>query len=120
MSNSKLSSLSAISAVLHWRHDLVHLECSPEEWRILEDIGDVFEPFKVATEYLSGEQYPTISAVGSLLSEIKFKIEFSENDSPTVREVKRVLAADMCSRYRDTDVVQAFNMASFLDPRLRH
>ena len=110
----------AISAVLHRRHDLVHLECSPEEWRILEDIGDVFEPFKVATEYLSGEQYPTISAVGSLLSEIKFKIEFSENDSPTVREVKRVLAADMCSRYRDTDVVQAFNMASFLDPRLRH
>jgi len=104
-----------ISAVLHQRRDLVHLECSPEEWRILEDIGDVFEPFKVATDYLSGEKYPTISAVGPLLSEIKSKTEFSESDSPTVREVKRVLAADMNSRYRDKEVVQVFNMASFLD-----
>ena len=35
--------------------DLVHLECSPEKWRILEDICNVLKPFKVATEYLSGE-----------------------------------------------------------------
>ena len=28
----------AISAVLHRRRDLLHLEISPEEWRILEDI----------------------------------------------------------------------------------
>jgi len=77
----------AISVILHRRCVLVHLERSPEEWRILEDIGDVFEPFKVATEYLSGEKYPTTSAVGPLLSEIKSKIEFSENDSPTVHEV---------------------------------
>lgn len=82
----------AINAVLHWRYDLVHLECSPEEWRIPEDIGDVLEPFKVAIEYLSGGMYPTISAVGPLFSEIKAKLDVSNNDSCTVCEIKRVLA----------------------------
>ena len=71
----------AIIAVLHHRRDLVHLECSPEKWQILE-------PFKVATEYLSGEKYPTISAVGPLLSEIMAKIKFNESHSPTVRSLK--------------------------------
>ena len=57
--------------------------------------------------------------MGPLLSEIKSKIEFSENDSLTVREVKRLLAADMSSRYQDTDVVAVLNIASFLDPRFK-
>ena len=79
----------AIIAVLHQRRDLVHLECSPEEWWIVEDIGDILEPFKVATEYLSGEKYRTISAVGPLISEVMVETEFNESDSPTVHELKK-------------------------------
>ena len=90
----------AIAAVLHRKRDLLHLECSPEEWRILEDVAEVLKQFKVATAYLSGEKYPTVSAVGPLLAEIRNKIEFHEDDSNTIREVKRVLANDMDSRYQ--------------------
>jgi len=36
-------------------------------WKIL------FEPFKVGTEYLSGEKYITISAVGSLVQKSRLK-----------------------------------------------
>ena len=39
----------AISAVLLCRRDLVHLEISPEEWRILEDIAELLEPYKDVT-----------------------------------------------------------------------
>ena len=60
----------AIAAVLNRRHDILHLECSSQEWRVLEDLADLLSPFKQATEYLSGEKYPTISAVGPLLSGI--------------------------------------------------
>ena len=60
----------AIAAVLYRRCDLLHLECSPLEWQILEDVADVLQPFKIAIEYLSGEKYPTISALGPLLAEI--------------------------------------------------
>ena len=56
---------------------------------MLEDLADLLSPFKQVTEYLSGEKYPTISAVGPLLSGIKVKIETSHNDLPIIREVKK-------------------------------
>ena len=61
---------------------------------MLEDLADLLSPFKQVTEYLSGEKYPTLSAVGPLLSGIKAKIETSHNDLPIIREVKKILAAD--------------------------
>ena len=63
-----------ISGVLLQRRDLVHLEISPDEWRILEDIIKLLEPFKIATQHLSGERYPTVSALGPLLKQIQKKM----------------------------------------------
>ena len=77
----------AIVAVLNCRRDLLHLQSSSQEWRVLEDLADLLSPFKQASKYLSGEKYPTISAVGPLLSAITAKIEHSQNDLPTIREV---------------------------------
>ena len=85
----------AISAVLHRRRDLLHLEISPEEWRILEDITELLEPYKDVTTYLSAESYPTISALGPLFAAIQAKLTHSDNDSVAVRSVKSLLAADM-------------------------
>ena len=64
----------AISAVLHCRRDLVNLEISPEEWRILEDITEVFEPHKDVTTYLSAESYPIISALEPLFAAARAKL----------------------------------------------
>lgn len=50
------------------RRDLVHLGLSVNEWRIVQDIIGLLNPFKVATCYLSAEKYPIIS---SLLEECK-------------------------------------------------
>ena len=44
------------------------IECSLQELCVLEDLADLLSPFKQASEYLSGEKYPIISAVGPLLS----------------------------------------------------
>ena len=67
----------AIATVLHRKRDLLHLECSAEEWRILEDVAEVLKPFKVATAYLSGEKYPTLSAVGPLSQRSEIKLNFT-------------------------------------------
>ena len=73
----------AILAVLNRRRHILHLECSSQEWRVLEDFADLLSPFKQTSEYLSNEKYPAIiSAVGPLLSAIKAKIEPSQNDMP--------------------------------------
>ena len=80
-----------ISAVLLQRRDLIHLEISTNEWRVLEDIIQLLKPFKVATCYLSGERYPTISALGPLLKEIQKKVTPDANDSVAVKEFKKAL-----------------------------
>jgi len=97
----------------------IHLECSPLEWQILEDVAEFLQPFKVANEYLSGEKYPTISVLGHLLAEILAKVEFTEDDTPTLREVKKVLVTDMHTRYQDRRVTEVLNISSFLDPWLK-
>ena len=53
------------------------------------------EPFKIATQHLSGEKYPTISALGPLLNEIKSAITVSDDDRNAVKEFKRVLRQDL-------------------------
>ena len=52
---------AAIAAVLHGKRDLHHLELSPQEWHDLEDLTKLLEPFKNATEVLSGQKYPTLT-----------------------------------------------------------
>ena len=111
-----------ISAVLLQRRDLIHLEISPTEWRILEDIMKLLEPFKIATEHLAGEKYPTISAVGPLLTEIKKRVAEDgneSNDSNTIAVFKKALRDDVNSRYQDPDLQMLLNKASFLDPRFK-
>ena len=108
-----------ISGVLLQRRDLIHLEISPNEWRILEDIVQLLRPFKVATEYLSGERYPTISALGPLLNEIQKKISLSCDDTVAVREFKKALRNDLESRYINPDIRGLLRKASFVDPRFK-
>lgn len=108
-----------VSGVLLQRRDLIHLEISPNEWRILEDVVQLLRPFKVATEYLSGERYPTISALGPLLNEIHKKVSPCSDDSIAVREFKKALPNDLAGRYVNPDIRGLLRKASFVDPRFK-
>ena len=109
----------AIAAVLHKRRDLTHLEVNYTEWRLLEDVAEVLEPYKDATTYLSSESYPTISALGPLYKAIQDKLAPNDEDSAAIQRFKRLLAVDMGSRYQDQAVSLCLNKASFLDPRFK-
>lgn len=108
-------------AVLHSHRDLFHLEHSPEEWRLLEDLCEILEPFKDATIYLSADQYPSISALGPLLAQIRKKLVLNPQDSCSVAicEVKEAIARDLDARYQDPDVHMLMNKSTLLDPRLK-
>ena len=41
----------------------------------MEDLCNIFEPFKDVTTYLSAQRYPTLPAVGPLLPEMHKKAE---------------------------------------------
>lgn len=109
----------SISSLLLQRRDLVHLEISAHEWRILEDIIEILHPFKIATQHLSGEKYPTLSAVGPLLAEIRRRVAIDANDSTTVKEFKKALRDDINSRYQHPHIKMLFNKTTFLDPRFK-
>ena len=110
---------AAIGAVLHSRRDLLHLEHLPSEWRLLEDLINVLEPFKDATTYLSSESYPTVSALGPLLSQMKEAIQVSNTDSEAIKKVKRAIIGDLKKRYQDPDIQLLLNKATFLDPCMK-
>ena len=50
------------------------MELSPQEWHILEDLIKLLEPFRNATEDLSGQKYPTLSCLGPALADLKEKL----------------------------------------------
>ena len=109
----------AIAAVLYRRRDLTHLELSSSEWRLLEDVAEVLEPYKDVTTYLSSESYPTISALGPLYIAIQAKLTLSSDgsNSAAIRRFKQLLDNDMSARYQDPNVSLCLNKTSFLDPR---
>ena len=97
----------AISAILH------HVTFPPE-WRFLEDLCKVLEPFKDATTYLSASRHPTLSILGPVLHKI-----LEENNSSTsaaMLRVKNAIASDLRTRYQDVEVRMLLNKASLLDP----
>ena len=88
---------AAVAAVPLPKRDLSHLELPSNEWRLLEDIAVVLEPFKDATVFLSGDTYPTISVLGPLFNQIKLATTVNDNDSAALKDFKRALAKDMNS-----------------------
>ena len=110
---------AAIGAVLHSQRDLLHLEHTPVEWRLIEDLLDVLKPFKETTTYLSSQSYPTLSVLGPLMVKMKDKIKINPSDSNGIKSVKCAIARDLAQRYQNPTVQLVLNKASFLDPRMK-
>ena len=90
---------ATVAAVLHNHRDLIHLEHSPAEWRLLKDLCQALEPFKDATTYLSASRYPTLSVLGHVLQRILNNFEEDES-STVISRVNRAIASDLQSRYK--------------------
>ena len=99
---------------------LSHLELSTNEWRIMEKVGQVLEPFKKATAALSTDQFPTGSAVLPLKYLFLSKLLLpSPDDPPAIQEMKTKISVDLKKRYCSDkdDTFMLLNTASYLDPR---
>lgn len=53
---------AAVAAVI-FEKKMSHLELSTSEWSVIEQLKDTLKPFKIATQALSTDAYPTASAV---------------------------------------------------------
>ncbi|XP_054458167.1 E3 SUMO-protein ligase ZBED1-like [Anoplopoma fimbria] len=116
---------AAVSAVI-FDKKLSRMELSMSEWSIMEKVQEILKPFKVATEALSTDAYPTASAVLPIIHVLlaQLKRTPSEEEPPALLEMKAKIATDLKKRYGEERVARRLlNKASYLDPRfhqLRH
>ena len=79
---------------------------------------DVLQPFKVATQALSTEDYPTASAVLPLQYVLLTQLKPSTEVPAGLRQMKTMLSTDLKARYGpNKDAFLLLNTASYLDPR---
>lgn len=87
----------------------------------LLQVQEVLKPFKVATEALSTDKYPTASAVLPLIHVLLAQLNKrmpDEPEPPALSEMKTKTVTDLEKRYSlEKDAFMLLNKASYLDPR---
>ncbi|KAK5851407.1 hypothetical protein PBY51_002204 [Eleginops maclovinus] len=108
----------ALVAAVIMEKKLSRLELTSVEWTLMEKVKDVLRPFKVATQALSTENYPTASAVLPLQYVLLTQLKPSTDDQAGVKEMKTMMSTDLKARYGpDKHAFLLLNTASYLDPR---
>ncbi|CAF1587487.1 unnamed protein product, partial [Didymodactylos carnosus] len=86
------------------KEKLTASQLSSDEWTIIIHLIEILEPFQLATELLSGSQYPTIGICLFVLRNLKdFLKTESDNESYTMTRLKSCLAKSMNHYFNDKD-----------------
>ncbi|CAF1504619.1 unnamed protein product, partial [Didymodactylos carnosus] len=73
------------------RTKLSSLELDTDAWSVLEAIEIVLRPFNLATDFISGRQYPTIGASYHAIHQIKEFLEDASEQDTLVYQMKILL-----------------------------
>ncbi|XP_076296824.1 E3 SUMO-protein ligase ZBED1 isoform X2 [Lasioglossum baleicum] len=96
------------------------VDLTNEQWKIVEDLVNVLEPFKVTIMTLSEEKMPLISLLKPLLWQlVSSHLKVKESDSDIARTFKESLSDMLCDRYADYNVTLLLQIATTLDPRFK-
>lgn len=94
------------------------VELSDDQWKIMEDLVRVLEPFKVTILTLSEEKMPIISLLKPLLWQlVSSHMKPNDTDSDLARSLKESLSEMLIDRYADSNVALLLQIATTLDPR---
>lgn len=88
---------------------LSNIELNMNDWELLSSLNDILEPFAVATELISGKNYPTIGLCYCAVN--KLKSSFTKNDNPDEQTKRmRKLLFDKFKKYFHDDDEQLQTM----------
>lgn len=94
------------------------VDLTNDQWKIVEDLVNVLEPFKVTIMTLSEEKMPLISLLKPLLWQlVSSHLKIKESDSEKAKSFKESLSDMLCNRYADYNVTLLLQIATTLDPR---
>lgn len=93
-------------------------EITNDQWKVIEDLVTVLEPFKVTIMTLSEEKMPLISLLKPLLWQlVSSHLKVKDTDSETAKSLKESLSDMLCERYADSNVTLLLQISTTLDPR---
>lgn len=114
-----LSQQQAVSAALAGERGAWHLMPKDSDITVMEKACDLLGPLHQFTDGLASETRVTLSAIKPCLDHIQTEIlKVCEKDGALVTEMKRVMRADLDSRYTE-EAERMMDIACFLDPRFK-
>ena len=101
-----------------------YLDLKPEQWKLIEELNQILEPFESAKVFLSGQQYVTLSALPHLVHKLKKNIQSSEIETAPVRLFQTQATDQITERWQGLtqftpDTPNITLLAAALDPRFR-
>ena len=114
----------AVKRVLHLRENTNHLEknLTDDEYKNMEELCSVLEPFFKSTEMLSGEKYCTQSLIWPTQCKLYKKVAHKKSDSDFIKRVKSELKIQMDAYFYKYDLSEengGLIAATILDPRFK-
>ena len=98
------------------------MACS-QEWKMLEEIKELLEPFAEYTSLLSGDQYTTLSGVYVCLITLHGHLDEFQSSTLDLEQLIPEVKQDMTKRFsycldpENANFEQVFVMSTLLDPR---
>ena len=87
-----------------------YLDIKTEQWKLVEDLAAVLEPYTIATTFFSYEENVSISSVFAILYGLLDHLEPKEDstlDSKVIKEFKDTVASQIVERFE----LQSFHTA---------
>ncbi|XP_015116144.1 zinc finger BED domain-containing protein 1 [Diachasma alloeum] len=95
-------------------------ELTNDQWKVMQDLVAVLEPFKVTIMTLSEEKMPLISLLKPLLWQlVSSHLKPKPTDSEIAKSFKESLSEMLVERYADPGVTLLLQIATTLDPRFK-
>ncbi|EZA56192.1 Zinc finger BED domain-containing protein, partial [Ooceraea biroi] len=96
------------------------IKITNDQWKIIEDLMSVLEPFRDTAMTLNEERIPQVSLLKPLLGQlVSSHLTVQESDSETAKSFKESLSDMLRERYADGNVTLLLQMATTLDPRFK-
>lgn len=100
------------------RNNQIITDLDEEQWKIVNDLVVVLEPFTITILTLSEEKMPLVSLLKPLLWQlVSAHLKVLEDDSDNARMFKATLSQQLCVRYSDPKLSLLLQIATALDPR---
>ena len=95
-----------------------HLLLNQDDFDNMQLIGDLLMPFQEATEYLSGENYVTISVVVPFFAKLKQHLAAEDTDNQMIKDMKKHMLIKLNNRYTKSQE-NLLSICSLMDIRYK-